>query len=222
MFLHIFLLNSLSISSCASCGLHLRMLGHLRHVHIRGPRLFGRILRRRLRGHPSQPYFFLEYLKGIHLPIRFIETKYHLAIRFPLHPHLKPHNPILIPRFIYLQLLNITIQPFNLHLESHRPTHLRRWTTTTRPSPTWFDAILLALLGRLLATPTLPGLLQHQCSLHKYLNINNRKLHLFLPRHHHRHQARHLQHPLHDLRPRPNARPATLPDTGGKSTSPRP
>ena len=99
MFLHIFLLTSLSISSYVSCGLHLRMLGHLRHVRIRGPLLSGRILRRRLRGHPSQPYFFLEYLKGIHLPISFIETKYHLAIRFPLHPHSKPHTPIQIPRF---------------------------------------------------------------------------------------------------------------------------
>ena len=121
-------LTSFSISTCAPCGLHLSMLGLLLHFHILGHPLFGRILRRRPRGLPSQPYFFLEYLMGIHLPINFSEIKYHLAIHFPLHPHLKLHIPTPNPRFIYL--LNTTIQHFNLYLVSHRLIRLRCLTTT--------------------------------------------------------------------------------------------
>ena len=151
---------------------------------------------------------------GIHLPINFIATKYHLAIHFPLHPHLNLHIPTLIPRFIYL--LNTTIQHFNLYLDSHRLIRLRCWTTTTRPFPTWFVDILLAQPGRPVGTQRLPGLLPRQWSLRRCLNIHNRKLHLLQPRHHHLHQARHHRHPLQDLRPLPNARLATFPDTGWK------
>ena len=128
-------LNSFSTSASAPCGLHLSMLGQLLHFRNLGHLLFGRILRRRHRGLLSPPYFFLEYLMGIHLPINFIETKYHLDIHFPFHLHLNLHTLSLIPRFIHL--LNTTIQRFNLHLDFfHLLIHLRCWTTTTRPFPT--------------------------------------------------------------------------------------
>ena len=93
---------------------------------------------------------------------------------------------------------------------------------TMRPSPTWFDAILLALHGLQLATLNLPGQLQRQRFHNKYLNItnlHNLQLHLFQPRHHHLLQARHLQHHLYNHRPRPNGLQALLPET--EETSPQ-
>ena len=81
------------------------------------------------------------------------------------------------------------------------------------------------LHGLQLATLNLPGQLQRQRFHHKYLNItnlHNLQLHLFQPRHRHHLQARHLQHPLHDHRPRPNGPQALLPGTEETSPSTRP
>ena len=118
----------------APCGLHLHRRGKLRHALIQGHHLYGRIHHHRRPGRPHLPYYFLAYLKGIHLLSSSIEITYHLDTNSLLQPYLKLHLHIRIPRFMYLA--HITIQHFNLFLEFHHQlSHLRHWINTMRPSP---------------------------------------------------------------------------------------